>query len=145
MIIYKIPNAVKKHPDYVCDSQETIDAAPENTIPFCVVGNQTDADALLLVNQNAFLTQQASLFSVNLETAVEGGTRWALVDLATEPPNTTNLYYVLNPVTGQYSGPATGLDAANILLEQTKQDYLVFANAATYEVMDTWDVPSPPL
>ena len=142
MIIYKIPNAVKKHPDYVCDSQETIDAAPENTIPFCVIGNQTDADALLLVNQNAFLTQQASLFSVNLETAVEGGTRWTLVDLATEPPNTTNQYYVLNPVTGLYSG-AVGLDAAKTLLNLAHQDYLVFVSADKYIIMDSWIVPPP--
>jgi len=142
MLIYKILNAVKKLSDYVCDSQETIDAAPEYSKPFCVIGNQADADALLLVNQTAILNQKDSLFSVNLETSVEGGTKWTLVDLSTEAPNTTNQYYVLNPVTGLYSG-AVGLDAANALLNQAHQDYLVFIDAANYVIMDTWIVPTP--
>jgi hypothetical protein len=142
MLIYKILNAVKKLYDYVCDSQATIDAAPENIKPFCVIGNQADADALLLVNQTAVLNQKASLFSVNLEIPVEGGTKWELVDLSTELPNTTNQYYVLNPVTGLYSG-AVGLDAAKALLNQTHQDYLVFINTANYVIMDTWILPPP--
>jgi len=68
------------------------------------------------------------LFSVNLETPVEGGVKWELIDLATEAPNTTNLYHVLSPVTGQYSGAVIGLDAANAL-----DDVSITSNLASIE------------
>ena len=101
MLIYKVPNFAPNFIHYFCDSQATIDAIPlvpspvnpNKEIPaidssLCSVGGQTDADALLVTNQQTWLAQQAGLFTVNLQTTIEGGVVWTVVNLATEPANT---------------------------------------------------------
>ena len=81
--------------------------------------------------------QQAGLFTVNLQTTVEGGVVWTVVNLATEPANTDREYFVLDPTTGSYT-EAVGLDAAKVLFLQTQQTYLVFTNMAQYTTMTSW-------
>ena len=145
MLIYKIPNASQSIFDYVCDSQATIDARPKNSktdkyiIPdnLCSIGTQTEADAVLATNQTAWLIQQADLFTVNLQTTVEGGVIWTVVDLNTEPQNTDRQYFVLDPTTGLYT-EAVGLNAAKILLAQIQQVYLVFTKMDIYTTMTSW-------
>lgn len=145
MLIYKIPNKLTLIPHYICDSQATIDAIPVDketgkpTIDpsLCSIGGQPDADALLLQNQNEWLTAQVSLFVVNLQTAVEGGIIWTVVDLNTEPQNTDREYFVFDTTDGLYE-PAVGLDAAKALLAQIKQEYLVFTNMDKYKTFTSW-------
>ena len=146
--IYVIPNTVTSITTFICDSQETIDSRPIDSktgkpyIPAdkCSVGNQSDADARLATNQQELLSQQASIFTVNLQTIVEGGVVWTLVDLNTEPENTDKQYFVYDPSDGLHE-PATGLDAAKTLFAQIQQEYLVFANMNQYFVKDAWLPP----
>ena len=139
MLIYLIPNLVKKTTDYVCDSQATIDNRP-NRIEAnqCSIGGESEANSLLATNQQAWLTQQASLFTVNLQTVVEDGVVWTVVDLNTEPENTDRQYFVLDPTTGLYTG-AVGLDSAKTLFLQTQQTYLVFTNISSYTSKTSWN------
>lgn len=143
-------NNLDKPRTFVCDDQTTIDAAPIVTLKDgttkqlykenCVVGTQTDADNILANRQKALLDQNAGLFVVNLEVLVDGGVKWPVVDLATESPNTTNVYCVLDPVTGNYT-QVTGLDAANALLAQVKQNYLTFCGIGNYTIWTEWPTP----
>jgi len=146
--IYVVPNIISGLLTYICDSQATIDARPVNKqgqpiIPAsqCSVGTQTDADTLLATNQQAWITQQAELFTVNLQTTVEGGVVWTMVNLATEPANTDKEYFVLDPTTGQYT-EAIGLTAAQSLLQQMHQTYLTFTGMASYQTWTAWPTTS---
>ncbi len=144
MLIYQVPNVVKSTSEFICDSQATIDArhkdkAGQYIIPAsqCSVGAQADADALLVTNQQTWLAQQAGLFTVNLQTTVEGGVVWTVVYLNTEPANTDREYFVLDPTTGSYT-ETVGLDAAKVLFLQTQQTYLVFTKMNSYTTMTSW-------
>jgi hypothetical protein len=144
MEIYVVPDVANLKIEYVCDSQATIDARPQDKngnyiIPSnqCSVGTQTNADVLLASNQQSYLTQQSNLFTVNLQTTVEGGVVWTIVDLSTEPPNTDKQYFVLDPTTGEYT-EAIGLNSANLLLAQTQQTYLIFNKMNVYKTMTSW-------
>jgi hypothetical protein len=146
--IYVIPNLVSKISTYICDSQATIDSRPidpktgQPYIPAsqCSVGTQTDADNKLASNQSAWLAQQSELFNVNLQTAVEGGVVWTLVDLNTEPENTDRQYFVYDPTDGLHE-PATGLDAAKTVFAQIQQEYLVFTGMDKYIEKTEWNPP----
>ena len=145
MLIYKVPNKAQSNNNYVCDSQATIDAIPISPISgnpiilssLCSVGGESDANTILVANQQSWLTQQSNQFNVNLQTQVEGGTKWTVVNLSTEPQNTDRQYFVLDPTTGLYT-EAIGLDAANVLFAQMQQTYLVFSNMNTYITMTSW-------
>ena len=156
--IYVIPNFAPNLVQYICDSQATIDARPTQVIESkdgtkrtqfiipasqCSVGTITDADNMLASNQQAWLTLQADLFTVNLQTTVESGVVWTVVDLNAEPENTDREYFVLDPTTGQYT-EAVGLVAAQSLLQQMHQNYLVFTNIATYQTLTAWPIPKQP-
>lgn len=146
MLIYIVPNNVLELAYYICDSQATIDARPKYpdtevyVIPAdqCSVGGEPEASAMLSNNQQAWLTQQAGLFTVNLQTIVSGGIVWTVVDLSTQPENTDRMYFVLDPTTGFYT-EATGLDTAKTLLAQTQQIYLAFTNIDQYTTMTSWN------
>ena len=139
--IYSIPNLAQSTRNYVCDSQATIDSAPADLQALCTVGTEADANTVLANNQQAWLTAQSDLFTCNLETAVEGGVVWTVVDLATEQPNTDKSYFVLDPTTGTYTGP-NNLATARTVLAQTHETYLAFTNMATYTTLTEW--PTPP-
>jgi hypothetical protein len=145
MLIYVIPNIAALDTEYVCDSQETIDARPkypetgQYIIPAdqCSIGGESEANAMLTSNQQTWLTQQAALFTVDLQTAVSGGVKWTVVDLTTQPPNDNYEYFLLNPITGSYT-EAVGLSAANSLFAQIQQEYLVFTNMNVYTTQTNW-------
>jgi len=145
MLIYKIFNAIVPNSEYICDSQATIDSRPiippnkQQSPPenLCSIGGQPEANAMLLANQQTWLTQQSSLFVVNLQTVVEGGVVWTVVDLSQQEPNTDKQYFILDPTTGLYT-EAIGLDAANALFVQTQQTYLAFTNMNAYTTMNSW-------
>lgn len=138
MLIYKILNAAQSVYDYVCDSQETIDLAPASCKPTCTIGGETEANAILANNQQSWLVDQANLFTVDLQTTVEGGINWTVVDLSTQEPNTDKQYFILDPTDGLYE-EAIGLDAANTLFAQIQQEYLVFTNMNAYTTMTSWN------
>ena len=138
MLIYVIPNMAVPNTEYVCDSQATIDTAPNYAKPTCTIGGKPEADTMITSNQQALLTQQANLFTVDLQTVVDGGVVWTVVNLATQPENTDNQYFVLDPTTGLYT-EAVGLDAAKTLFAQTQQAYLVFTNMNAYTTMTAWN------
>ena len=144
MLIYQIPHYTQETIYFVCDSQATIDAIPLNkqgnptfNPASCVIGTQVNADDLLAQYQQAWLVQQAGLFTVNLQTTVEGGVVWTVVNLNTEPPNIDKQYFVLDPTDG-LSEPATGLDAAKTLFAKIQQEYLVFTKMNSYTTMTSW-------
>ena len=144
MLIYQIPNVAQSTFNCVCDSQATIDARPKNKqgqylIPAdqCSVGGEPEANIMLINNQQIWLTQQANLFTVDLQTTVEGGIVWTIVDLSTQPTNIDSEYFVLDPTTGLYT-EAIGLDAAKTLLVQMQQTYLVFTNMNAYITTTSW-------
>jgi hypothetical protein len=83
------------------------------------------------------LTQQAGLFTVNLQTNVEGGVIWTIVNLDTQPQNTDRMYFVLDPTTGEYT-EAIGLDAAKTTLSEMLQKYLVYCNMSSYKIETSW-------
>jgi hypothetical protein len=138
MLIYKIFNPAASTTEYVCDSQTTIDARP-TTIELnqCSIGGQSQANTFLTSYQSAWLNQQFNLFTVNLQTTVDGGVVWTVIDLNTQPQNTDYQYFVLDPTTGTYA-EAIGLDAAKALFGQTQQNYLVFTNMNQYTTMTSW-------
>jgi len=146
MLIYVIPNQVVPNVEFVCDSQATIDARPKDPktdeyyIPanLCSVGGVNEANTMLASNQQTWLTKQASLFTINLQTTSESGIVWTVVDLATQESNTDKQYFVLDPTTGTYT-EAIGLDAANSLFAQTQQTYLVFTDMNSYTTMTSWN------
>lgn len=145
MLIYQIPHYTQETISFVCDSQATIDAIPLNkqgqpivNPASCEVGTQSTADALLAQYQQAWLTQQADLFTVNLQTTVEGGVVWTVVDLNTEPANTDRQYFVFDPTDG-LSEPATGLDSAKALFAKIQQEYLVFTKMNQYTTKTSWN------
>jgi hypothetical protein len=137
MLIYRISNLVLGMADFVCDSQATIDAAPIEYQPTCTIGGEPEATAILKNNQQAWLTQQAGLFTVNLQTNVEGGVIWTIVNLDTQPQNTDRMYFVLDPTTGEYT-EAIGLDAAKTTLSEMLQKYLVYCNMSSYKIETSW-------
>ena len=144
MLIYQVPDAAKSISEFICDSQATIDARPKDKngnyiIPAsqCSIGGQADADVLLVSNQKTWLTKQASLFVVDLQTTVESGVVWTVVDLSTEPANTDREYFVLDPTTGLYT-EAIGLDNAKLLFSQTQKTYLVFTHMDKYNILTSW-------
>jgi hypothetical protein len=138
MLIYKILNPAASTTEYVCDSQTTIDAKPTYIeLDQCSVGGESEANTLLSSNQSAWLNQQSNLFTVNLQTIVDGGVVWTVIDLSAQPQNTNYQYFVLNPTTGNYA-EAIGLDAAKALFAQTQQTYLVFTNMNQYTTMTSW-------
>jgi hypothetical protein len=142
MLIYQIFNAAQSILNYVCDSQSTIDTRPDS-IPAnqCSIGGEYEANTILVSNQSAWLAKQVDLFTVNLQTAVEGGIKWIVVNLETQPPNTDSQYFVLDPTTGLYTG-TIGLDATKSLFTQTQQTYLVFTDMQAYTKMTSWDQTS---
>ncbi len=143
--IYIVPDLAKSTCQYICDSQQTIDEAPIYIKPLCFVGNEADANTKLTTNQYDWLNQQASIFTVNLQTTVEGGVVWTLIDLNTEPENTDRQYFVYDPTDGLHE-PATGLDAAKTLFAQIQQEYLVFTNMDKYNTQTSWPPkPIPPV
>jgi len=137
MLIYQIPNNAGLV-SYICDSQSTIDAAPVDAQSFCTIGNETDANAALSINQQNWLVQQAALFTCNIETSSGSGTVWTVVDLSKEPPNTTNKYWVIDPTTGVYS-EGIGLSEAENLLQKAQQNYLVYSNMSVYKTLTSWN------
>jgi hypothetical protein len=138
MLIYKVPNAAASSTEYVCDSQATINTAPDRAKSACTIGGEPQANTMLASNQSTLLTQQANLFTVNLQTTVAGGVKWTVVDLSSESANIDKQYFVLNPTTGLYT-EAVGLDAAKALFAQTQQAYLVFTNMNQYTTMTSWE------
>jgi hypothetical protein len=139
MFIYKIPNAAELTTKYVCDSQATIDAKPANVdVNQCVIGGETEANTLLSVYQSDWLNKQGNLFTVDLQTSVEGGVKWEVIDLSTQLHNTDSQYFVFDPTTGNYT-EAIGLDSAKTLFAQTQQIYLVFTDMNKYTTTNSWE------
>jgi len=144
MEIYVVPDAAKSQSEYICDSQATIDARLKDKngnyiIPAseCIVGGEPEANSLLATNQQAWLTQQSNIFTVDLQTTVEGGVVWTVVDLSIEPPNTDRQYFVLDPTTGLYT-ESIGLTSAQTLLTQVHQTYLAFTKMNAYTTQTSW-------
>jgi hypothetical protein len=137
MLIYKVPKNQKIIFSYVCDSQETIDAAPNYIKQTCSIGGEPEANTILEINKQEFLAENIDKFTVNLQIVVEGGVMWPIVNLSTEPENTDRQYFVIDPTTGLYT-EAVGLDSAKTLLSEMKQKYLIFTNMVDYTTQTSW-------
>jgi hypothetical protein len=145
MLIYKVPNNAQLNFNYVCDSQETIDAIPLSPISgkpiisssLCSIGGEPEANTIIVTNQENWLIQKAEVFTVNLQTTTQGGVMWPIVNLYTEPANTDRQYFVIDPTTGLYT-EAVGLDSAKTFLSEMKQKYLIFTNMVDYTTQTSW-------
>ena len=126
---------------YVCRDQATIDegkVAGYNGI--FSVGTESDAQFILNNCQQNWLNACADRFSVNKDidpSPVQ--TTWIPCDLDAQPQNTDQNYEIFNTIYGQYI-LTTGLDNAKTLLEQTKQDFLVFSRLGSLTSFETWAV-----
>lgn len=138
MQIYFINDPAKNMQDYVCDSQETIDAgiAAGYTGSFSI-GTQSDADTILTTNQQSWLTMQANIFCVNKNIITDQGIEWITVDLNTEPANTDVIYRLLNVPNGDWI-EKTGLNSAKAGLSDIKQNYLVFSGLSSVTSWTKW-------
>jgi len=147
-MIYSIFNPAQQTNNYVCPDQATITAGEsDGYIGIFSVGTEADANNILTINQNAWLTQKESLFNVNKEISdpsQPGYVIWESVNLNTEPENSDQIYQVFDVVNGYYN-QATGLTAAQTLFTQTQQNYLVFCGLGSVtDLGDTWPPLSKP-
>lgn len=137
-MIYTTRNYATNTSYYVCPDQATIDAGQaDGYTGVFSVGNETDAQAILIVCQNEYLTACADRFSVNKDTDVTDGVLWQPVDLNTEPDNTDISYEIFDTLVGQYTA-TIGLDNAKALYAQTQQDFLTFSGLNALIVWETW-------
>ena len=137
-MIYQISNLITNEFDFVCPDQATIDTGKTaGYVGSFVIGTQTDADTILLSNQQNWLNACADRFSVSIEFFVKNGSTWNLCNLATEPFNTDRIYQVFDTISGSYV-QAVGSDNANITQAQIKQNFIEHSNLATYTSFDTW-------
>lgn len=164
MLIYAISNPAQKYTNYVCDSQDTIDAAASNdniltlTNPIFSIGNETDAQTISLENATNWFNQQVNsgLFSVNKEVPVDPSTLPAdlahlvantnpvsLVkcDLSTEPDNNDVVYQLLNVPYGNHIS-VVGLSAAKTQMDQIQQQYMDFTGIKSYITLTSWPLKS---
>lgn len=138
--IYVIPNPLEQTTNYVCDSQETIDAGKaEGYIGIYSIGIDTDAQNILTNNANAWLVKQMNTgyFCIQKEEVVEGGTIWHNCTLQTEQPNIDIIYQELNVPNGNWLS-ATGLTDALSLQSQIQQQYLIWCGLTSYTTLTSW-------
>ena len=92
--IYKILNSTTNVIDFVCDSQETIDAGKAAGIPGnFIIGDESVANALLNTNKQTWLASQKDQFVVQKSIiSNENDHTWELCDLENEPDNTDVQY-----------------------------------------------------
>lgn len=138
MQIYVINNPAQSTTDYVCDSQATIDAGKTaGYTGIFSIGTESDANAILSTNQQAWLTQKASIFLVNEKIQTDEGIQWVTVDLSTQLPNTDQVYAILNVPNGDWISE-TGLDAAKAQFATIQQNYLTFSGLASIASWTEW-------
>jgi hypothetical protein len=144
-MIYQIANYIENKPNYVCPDQATVDQGQSyGYAGIFSIGAQSDADSILATNQQDWLNQNINLFTVNKNIDPDPiQTTWIVCNLDTEPQNTDVDYNVFNVVNGYYT-LATGLDNAKTLLEQTKQNWLVYSNLSSYSQFPDFS-PTKPL
>jgi len=128
---------------FVCDSQATIDAAPQAAKDKCIIGTEDDAKTLLEINRAAFLEASRDLFTTNLQTHVDEGVRWTIIDLNAEEQNSDKEYFVLNPITGLHK-EAIGLDAAKNALKEAQNSFCIHYAVDHYYIETEWPTNEEP-
>lgn len=144
MTIYKIQNFAQSTNNYVCDSQATIDegVALGYTGLFSI-GGETEANAILVENQQAWLSAQADLFCVNKNIITsDGHIEWIVIDLDTEPANNDVIYRILNTPNANWIGE-TGLEPAKAEYSIIQQNYLNFCGLNFINTWTNW--PKKPI
>jgi hypothetical protein len=141
-VIYQITNYTENKPNFVCPDQTIIDQGISyGYVGVFSIGTQSDADTILAINQQNWLTQNIELFTVNKDIDPDPiQTTWIVCDLNTELQNTDVDYNIFDVVNGYYT-LTTGLDNAKVLLEQTKQNWLVYYNLDTYIEFNEFSPP----
>lgn len=139
--IYVIENPAQTTKNYVCNSQETIDAIKTAGYDgIFSVGGQLEANEIFAANQQAWLIKNLNIFTVNKKIITPNGIVWEDVDLTKEPDNTDVIYTFYNVPNGDHVD-AVGLLAANALLAQIKQNYLNFSGLNSYITQTS--IPEP--
>jgi len=138
MQIYVINNPTQNTINYVCDSQATIDAGQAaGYIGTFSIGAESNANAVLIANQQSWLIAQSGLFNVNEKITVAAGIQWESVDLSTQPANTDSVYALLNVPNGDWI-TETGLIPAQTTFATIQQNYLVFSGLGSLTVWTEW-------
>jgi hypothetical protein len=138
-MIYQISNSQYNTSNYVCPDQESIDAGQAYGYEgIYSIGTETDANAILLQNQQYWLSANLSLFSVNKDIDVTDGIEWTPCDLNTEPDNTDIYYQIFNVLNGSYTEAIGLANAKQTLLntEQAAQNHFIVMSS-----FSTWFVP----
>jgi len=132
-VIYQITNYIAGKPNYVCPDQTTIDQGISyGYTGVFSIGTQNDADAILAINRQEWLTENYAVFTVNKDIDPDPiQTTWIVCDLNTEPANTDVDYNVFDVVNGYYT-LVTGLDNAKTLFANTQENYLIQSNLGSY-------------
>ena len=143
MQIYVINNPTQNIIDYVCDSQATIDAGQTaGYVGTFTIGTESNANAILATNQQAWLTAQEGIFCVNKNVITsDGHIEWITVNLNTEPANTDVVYRLLNTPNGDWV-EETGLIPAQTEFATIQQNYLTFSGLGSVTSWTEW--PKPP-
>jgi hypothetical protein len=103
-------------------------------------GTQDEANTRLKELQDLYLTQESYRFSVAKEVINENDTTWSNADLQNDLED--HLYQVFNPLTGVYE-QVNSLTLAKELLNQYKQDFLVYIGLDKWEIVDA--IPIEPI
>jgi len=142
-MIYQIKNQCIQKDDFVVLDQATFDLSVGNElVGTCIIGTIEDANKILAANQQAYLKQEASRFTIcKEEMDSENNATWYAVDITQEPENANSVYQIFNTITGVHQ-KVIGLDATKTTLTQIKQDFLVFTHLD--KVFEIFEFPKLP-
>jgi hypothetical protein len=141
--IYIIPNSEPNTTNYICDSQATIAEGQSLGLNgIFTIGTLEDANQLVQAKRDSFAIPEGALW-VGKELPVEGGVRTVTCDLSTEPDNTDVQYSILNSPQGDHL-TAIGLQQANEMFAQVKQNYINFCIGDLPITLDKWPDPFTP-
>lgn len=143
-MIYFINNPIAGEYDFVVPDQATEDAGIALGYEGIYhIGDQSLADAILVQNQQAWLNQNASLFTTSKDIDVDPiQTTWIVCDLNTEPDNTDVDYNIFDVVNGYYN-LATGLNNAKAKEQEVQQNYLAHCLLDHYQSYAEWPPINP--
>jgi len=134
-IIYEIKNYAIHSVNYVCDSQETMDAAIEKKINIngiFIIGTIDDANKILETNQKNYLDQKSEMFTaLKGEVLNNGDILWSSADLSLEQQNTDIPYSIFDPNKGTHTN-VVGLQNALDTQNNIKNDFLIFSGLNSY-------------
>lgn len=139
-MIYQI-NKINSNPDYITDDANLVSNNLANPLINSInLGNQTDADSLLLQNQQEFFnTVDGHTIYVNKEIVENSNTSWVSIDPETDTIIAEDIYIIYNPIIND----RISVSGSSLLstIESIKQELLVLYGMNTWKIADS--IPQP--